>query len=289
MVEEKKIRAIMSPLTYPRKMKSVCDEQAYSQAFAALSGHNNAVIGMMNRSLKVVTGPFINAGAVLLGGILGALLSQRLPERIRTSMTSIFGLASLGIGILLVIKCANLPVMVLSTLVGTLLGEACNMEKGVNSLVSKLQQWLTPKGKTKAPVNTSFIQSYVAIIVLFCASGTGIFGAMREGMTGDASILIAKAFLDFFTATIFACTLGFAVSAICVPMLLIQLSLAACASLIMPLTTPMMMADFTAVGGMLLLATGLRICGIKMFAVVNMLPALLLAMPISLAWTAFFA
>jgi uncharacterized membrane protein YqgA involved in biofilm formation len=48
----------------------------------------------------VVTGPFINAGAVLLGGVLGALLSQRLPERIRTSMTSIFGLASLGIGML---------------------------------------------------------------------------------------------------------------------------------------------------------------------------------------------
>jgi uncharacterized membrane protein YqgA involved in biofilm formation len=95
---------------------------------------------------------------------------------------------------------------------------------------------------------------------------------MREGMTGDASILIAKAFLDFFTATIFACTLGLAVSAICVPMLAIQLTLAACASLIMPLTTPMMMADFTAVGGMLLVATGLRICGIKMFAVVNMLP-----------------
>lgn len=236
----------------------------------------------------MVTGPFINAGAVLLGGVLGALLSQRLPERIRKSMTSIFGLASLGIGILLVVKCANLPVMVLSTLVGTLLGEACNMEKGINTVVSKLQQWLTPTGKKKAQLNTSFIQSYVAIIVLFCASGTGIFGAMREGMTGDASILIAKAFLDFFTATIFACTLGFAVSAICVPMLLIQLTLAACASLIMPLTTPMMMADFSAVGGMLLLATGLRICGIKMFAVVNMLPALLLAMPISAAWTLFF-
>lgn len=63
----------------------------------------------------MVTGPFINASAVLVGGVLGALLSQRLPERIRTAMTSIFGTASLGIGILLVIKCANLPVMVLST------------------------------------------------------------------------------------------------------------------------------------------------------------------------------
>lgn len=112
---------------------------------------------------------------------------------------------------------------------------------------------------------------------------------MHEGMTGDPTILIAKSFLDFFTAMIFACSLGFAVCAISVPMLIIQLSLAFCAFLILPLTTPAMMADFTAVGGLLLLATGLRICGIKMFAVVNMLPALLLAMPISAAWTAFFA
>ena len=66
----------------------------------------------------MVIGPFINASAVLLGGVLGALLSQRLPERIRVSMTSIFGLASLGIGILLVVKCANLPAMVLATLLG---------------------------------------------------------------------------------------------------------------------------------------------------------------------------
>ncbi|WP_262484744.1 undecaprenyl-diphosphate phosphatase, partial [Citrobacter braakii] len=86
------------------------------------------------------------------------------------------------------------------------------------------------------------------------ASGTGIFGSMQEGMTGDPSILIAKAFLDFFTATIFATTLGVAVAVICVPMLLIQLALATCATLILPLTTPAMMADFTAVGGLLLLA-----------------------------------
>lgn len=235
----------------------------------------------------MVIGPFINASAVLVGGVIGALLSQRLPERIRVSMTSIFGLASLGIGILLVVKCANLPVMVLATLVGALIGEFCYLEKGINGAVAKAQTLFMRSAK-KQP-HESFIQNYVAIIVLFCASGTGIFGAMREGMTGDPSILIAKSFLDFFTAMIFACSLGLAVSAISVPMLLIQLSLATCAALILPLTTPAMMADFSAVGGLLLVATGLRICGIKMFAVVNMLPALLLAMPLSAAWSAFFA
>jgi hypothetical protein len=73
----------------------------------------------------------------LLGGVLGAVLSQRLPERIRSSMPSIFGLASLGIGILLVIKCANLPVMVLATLLGALIGEFCYLEKGINNAVGK--------------------------------------------------------------------------------------------------------------------------------------------------------
>jgi len=236
----------------------------------------------------LVIGPFINASAVLLGGVLGAVLSQRLPERIRSSMPSIFGLASLGIGILLVIKCANLPVMVLATLLGALIGEFCYLEKGINGAVGKAKN-LISRGKNTAGAHDSFIQSYVAIIILFCASGTGIFGSMQEGMTGDPSILIAKAFLDFFTATIFATTLGIAVAAISVPMLLIQLALATCATLILPLTTPAMMADFTAVGGLLLLATGLRICGIKMFAVVNMLPALIIAMPLSALWTAFFA
>lgn len=236
----------------------------------------------------MVIGPFINASAVLLGGVLGAALSQRLPERIRSSMPSIFGLASLGIGILLVIKCANLPVMVLATLLGALIGEFCYLEKGINGAVGKAKN-LISRGKNAAGAHDSFIQSYVAIIILFCASGTGIFGSMQEGMTGDPSILIAKAFLDFFTATIFATTLGIAVAAISVPMLLIQLALATCATLILPLTTPAMMADFTAVGGLLLLATGLRICGIKMFAVVNMLPALIIAMPLSALWTAFFA
>ena len=72
----------------------------------------------------------------MLGGVLGAVLSQRLPERIRVSMPSILA-ASLGIGILLVVKCANLPVMVLATLLGALIGEFCYLEKGINHAVGK--------------------------------------------------------------------------------------------------------------------------------------------------------
>lgn len=234
----------------------------------------------------MVTGPFINGAAVLIGGLLGTLLGSKLPERLRVTMPSIFGLASLGIGVLLIVKCANLPVMVLSTLLGTIIGELCYMERGINAAAGKARSLLDKGGKNGG--HDAFIQNFVAILILFCASGTGVFGAMQEGMTGDPTILIAKSFLDFFTSMIFATTLGVAVAFIAFPLVAIQLILAWCAAIILPLTTPAMMADFTAVGGVLLLATGLRICGIKMFPVVNMLPALIISMPISALWMHFF-
>lgn len=231
----------------------------------------------------MVTGPFINAAAVLIGGIAGAGLSHRLPERLRTSMPSVFGLASLGIGVLLIIKCANMPVMVLSVLLGAVIGELCCLENKINTVAGKVKKWLPARGGAQE----SFIENYVVLIFLFCVSGTGIFGAMHEGMTGDPTVLLTKAFMDFFTAMIFACSLGIAVSVIALPMLIIQLMLAGGGVLLMPFTTPAMMADFTAAGGVLLIATGLRICGIKLFAVINLLPALVLVMPMSLLWSYF--
>lgn len=84
-----------------------------------------------------------------------------------------------------------------------------------------------------------FTKKYVAIMVLFCASGTGIIGAMTEGMTHDPNILLVKSIMDIFTAA----------------------------------------------GGFVMLAAGFRIAGIKSFPVANMLPALILVMPVSYLWT----
>lgn len=128
----------------------------------------------------MVIGPFINAGAVLLGGVLGAVLSQRLPERVRSSMPSIFGLASMGIGILLVIKCANLPVMVLATLLGALIGEFCYLEKGINSAVGKGKNLLS-RGTHASGAHESFIQSFVAIIILFAPAAPAFLAPCRRG------------------------------------------------------------------------------------------------------------
>lgn len=239
----------------------------------------------------MIIGPYINGSAVVVGGLAGAIISSHLPERLRTSMPLIFGAASLCMGIVLVTGVRQMPVMILSVLLGTLIGELCYLEKGIGLLGGKargLVELVVKNDPGDEDSQVKFLQNYVAIIVLFCASGTGIFGAMHEGMTGDSSILIAKSFLDLLTALIFATTLGYAVALVAVPQLIIQLALAFSAVYILPLTTPVMQADFSAVGGILMVATGLRIAGIKVFPVAGMLPSLVLAMPVSYLWATYF-
>lgn len=49
-----------------------------------------------------------------------------------------------------------------------------------------------------------------------------------------------------------------------------------------------MLGDFSSCGRVIFLATGLRMCGIKVFPVINMLSALIIVMPLSAAWVHFF-
>lgn len=234
-------------------------------------------------------GPWINAAGIAVGSLIGAMLGGSMPKRVRESMPLTCGLVSIGIGAALMNKVNALPAMALALLLGTLIGEICYLERGLEKAVGWCQRqfervWPAEKDNPRAH---NFISKFVTVLVLFSASGTGMFGALREGMTGDPSILVAKALLDFITAAIFSAELGLAVAFIAIPQTAIQGGLHAAGGWLLPLVNPAMLGDFAACGGVIMIATGLRICGIKIFPIVNMLPALLLAMPCSALWMRF--
>ena len=56
------------------------------------------------------------------------------------------------------------------------------------------------------------------------------------------------------------------------------------ATAIFPLTTPGMINDFKACGGFLMLATGFRMVKLKNFPTADMIPAMVLIMPMSCFW-----
>jgi hypothetical protein len=237
----------------------------------------------------MMVGPIVNGIGVLTGSASGAFLGDKIPEYLRTRLPMVFGCASMGLGIAMIMRVENLPPVILALLLGTIIGEILHIEDGIRYLSNKarvaIEKVLSPpdKGLTQE----EFMEKFVAMIVLFCASGTGIFGSMQEGLTGDPSLLIIKAFLDFFTSAIFATVLGYTLATVCIPQFIIQAALFMLAVFIMPLTTPTMIADFSAVGGLIMFATGFRICSILNFPIANMLPALFIAMPLTSIWVKY--
>ena len=231
-------------------------------------------------------GVIINTVAIFLGGIAGALLGDKLPEKYKEQLNLIFGLCSMGMGISSIVLMKYMPAVVFALIIGTIVGLVFNLGDKVYELCSRLQKVMiriVPKKETNMS-ETEFLATLITVIVLFCSSGMGIYGSLSEGMTGDSSLLITKSILDFFTAAIFACNLGYIISLIAVPQFVIFTTLFLSASFIVPLTTPDMIADFKACGGFLMVAAGFRILKLKMFPVVDMIPAMILVMPFSWFW-----
>lgn len=229
-------------------------------------------------------GVICNVMAVVLGGLIGARSGGILSESFKEKLNLVFGVCSMGIGIAAIVLMKNMPAVVLALILGTIIGSAARLGERIEALGAKLAG-LFPGGN-EGPSDRGLL---VTAVVLFCASGTGIYGAIVCGMSGDHSILIAKSILDIFTAMIFACSLGAVVSAIAIPQAVIFLMLFYCAKLIFPLTTPTMVDDFKACGGFIMLATGLRIAKIKDLPVADMLPAMVLVWLTSRAWTSLIA
>lgn len=232
-------------------------------------------------------GVIINALSVVIGGILGTVAGHKLSPKFKADLTMIFGLCSMGMGISTIANMENMPAVIFSMVIGTGIGLAIHQGDKINMAAGGMQRFIGRfvKNNNTALSEEEFMNTLVTIIVLFCASGTGIYGSIVAGMSGDNSVLISKSILDLFTAAIFACNLGLVVSLIAVPQFIIFVILFYGAVVIFPLTTPAMINDFKACGGFLIFATGFRMVKIKNFPIADMIPAMILVMPLSYIWT----
>ena len=234
-------------------------------------------------------GIIANVLAVAVGGVLGALLGNRLSDRLKSTLNMIFGICAMGMGVSSIVLMENMPAVIFAVIIGTTIGVALHLGDRINRAASGMQRLV---GKHVRPPKSGLSEDeynamLLTVIVLFCASGTGIYGSLISGISGDHSVLLAKSILDLFTAMIFACSLGIVVSFIAVPQLIIFLALFFLARVIYPLCSPSMINDFKACGGIILLATGFRILKVKDFPIADMIPAMLLVMPLSWLWTQF--
>lgn len=121
------------------------------------------------------------------------------------------------------------------------------------------------------------MKQYVTVTSVLCASGFGLYAVMVESFSGERSQMFSKAMLDFFSTAVFGSSLGFPVSLIAIPQLGVFTLFFLLARVLMPVMDAAMLNNFIACGGVLTIAAGMRMAGIRDYPLIDLLPALVLA------------
>lgn len=210
-----------------------------------------------------------NGLGIIVGSILGIFLNRGIPERTNKALLKAMGLCVLFIGISLLIKGENTLLIVISVALGTLLGEAADIDKCVNKLGVRMQV----KFKSGSSSN-SFAESFVTSSILFCAGAMGIVGSLTAGLTGNGDTLLAKAIIDGIISVVFAATLGIGVMFSSVAVVIYQSVFILMASLVSSKLGDPVIASVSGVGGIAMLGIGLNMSIGTDIKVANIAPAI---------------
>jgi len=233
----------------------------------------------------IATGTVINVFTVLVGGTLGTLLGNRLPERMRETIMHALGLLTIVIGLQLSFETENVLIILGSLLLGGLLGELLRIENGIDRVGRWLERRTSGEGLSKAEAapggsptsTTTFSHAFLTASLVFCVGPMTILGSIQDGLTGDYTLLAIKSTMDGFASLAFASTLGPGVISSALTVLVYQGALTLGAGWADAVLTDPMVAEMTATGGVLMLALGLGLLQIKKIRVGNLLPAIAIA------------
>ena len=104
-----------------------------------------------------------------------------------------------------------------------------------------------------------------------------IVGAIQDGLTGDYSILAAKAVLDLIIIMVMTCSMGRGAVFSAIPVAAFQGSITLLAGLVKPIMTDAALANLSLVGNALIFCVGVNLVWGKKIRVANLLPAVVIA------------
>ena len=218
------------------------------------------------------TGTLLNLLTVLVGGLVGTVLGDRLPPRLRENVVAGVGLFVAVMGVEFAIDTASLLYLLGAILAGGIIGSLAGIERRLNELGAAIQRRFARPGRT-----STIAEAFVTASIVFCVGPLTFLGAIHNGLTGDGSLLVIKSVLDGFTAIAFAATLGWGVLLSLAVILVYQGGLAAGASVFATLLSDTQLREMNATGGLLLVGVGLKLLKIRDVQVADYLPAIAVA------------
>jgi uncharacterized protein len=215
-------------------------------------------------------GTFVNALAIAAGGLIGLVLRGGIPRSCAETIMQAIGLAVLLIGLQGAMASDDLLLVIGCLALGSLLGEAMGIEARLEGLGKWMERRFARNGEG------GLARGFVAASLLFCVGSMAIVGSLESGLTGNHRTLFAKSVLDGVSSVIFASTMGPGVLFSAASVLAYQGLVTLGAAMVKPLLSPPVVAQMSAVGGLLIAALGFNILEIARIKVGNMLPAVFL-------------
>lgn len=222
-------------------------------------------------------------GLVIVGASFAALILKKFimkfdknnkVEKISDTIMSGLALCIIYMGISGALECQHVFICIISMVVGGLIGELIDIDKGLNSLGDKIEEKLN-KGKTDvSKEKVSISQGFVSASLLFCVGAMAVVGALNSGLFGNNDTLFAKSALDGVSSFLFSLTMGIGVLLSAVAVFLYEGIIACGAFLLKGVLSTAVITEMNAVGSLLILALGINMILKANIKVANLLPAM---------------
>lgn len=221
----------------------------------------------------VLLGTIVNGLLIVVGTLLGKIF-HKIPEKMKNSVMSVIGLTVAVLGLQMGFKSENFLIVIISLVIGTVIGEYFALEDKLNAVGLWLEKRIGSNG------HGSISEGFVTATLIFVIGAMAIIGALDSGIRGDHDVLYTKAIIDGFTSIILTTTLGIGVVFSAIPVVLYQGTIAMFATQIDRFVAQALMDSFivemTATGGVMIFAIGLNLIGITKVRVANLLPSIII-------------
>lgn len=214
-------------------------------------------------------GTIVNSAGILAGALLGLVFKRGIPEKMSDTLMKGLGLCTLFIGLTGAMKGENSMIIIISVIIGTLIGEGFDLEDKLN----RLGKWLEKKVVGKSSGKGSFAEGFVTSSLVVCVGAMAIVGSLQSGLVGNHDILYNKAILDFVISIIFASTMGVGVMFSAGMVFIYQGTITLLAQWISPFLTDAVINEMTCVGSIIIIGLAFNMLGMTKLKVMNYVPA----------------
>lgn len=214
-------------------------------------------------------GTLINTATVLIGGMVGIAMGDKIPDRIRIIVVQVIGMVTIGLGLNDLLKTHNMVFPLLGMVFGAVIGELLRIEDRLEGIGEVIRKRFA-KRQDPGP----FISGFVTATLLFCIGPLTILGAIQDASGATPQLYIIKGTLDGFMAIIFTAVYGIGAAFSAVAVFVVQGALTLGGTGIDSLLDDRMRLELFAAGGFTVLSIGLNLLQITKIKLGSLLPGL---------------